>query len=237
LIAFLSDKLWFPPVDQADPDGLLAVGGDLSPQRLLLAYSQGIFPWYEADYPILWWAPFPRPVIFLKDVHLPRRFKRILKKELFTVSFDRCFERVILACARLREAQGEKTWITPEMQQAYIHLHLLGYAHSVEVWQKDKLVGGLYGVSIGRAFFGESMFHLVSNASKVGLWHLICFLRQNKFLFIDCQQKSKHVEMFGAREVDLNTYQKILGKAIKSTNLKNWQHNLTSEKIWEMENC
>ena len=218
----MNDKLWFPPLEQADPDGLLAVGGDLSPKRLLLAYSKGIFPWYEAGSPILWWAPFPRPLIFLDDVHLPRRFKRILKQNLFTVSFDYCFEDVIFYCAQVRESRGEGTWITPEMKEAYLKLHLLGYAHSVEVWQQDILVGGLYGVSIGRAFFGESMFHLASNASKVGLWHLIRFLEQNKFLFIDCQQKSKHVEMFGAKEVDQTTYQKLLDKAIREPTLKTW---------------
>ncbi|MDQ7031323.1 MAG: leucyl/phenylalanyl-tRNA--protein transferase [Desulfonauticus sp.] len=220
-IFFLTEEPVFPPVELADPDGLLAVGGDLSCFRLIAAYSSGIFPWYEEEGPILWWAPFPRPLIFPSKAHLSKSLKRVLKKKIFNVSLDTCFDQVIQLCAGLRE----KTWITLEMKRAYKKLHRLGYAHSVEVWSGRHLVGGLYGVSIGRAFFGESMFHLQADASKVGLWALICFLRKHNFVFLDCQQSSELVLRFGAIEVDRSKYLALLKRAISKSSLIRWRQN------------
>ncbi|WP_456324364.1 leucyl/phenylalanyl-tRNA--protein transferase [Desulfonauticus submarinus] len=219
---YLNSKPIFPPIEFADKDGLLAIGGDLSPERLISAYSMGIFPWYEKDTPILWWAPFPRPVIFPSEFHISKSLKKILKKNIFSITFDANFFEVIFSCAELRKEQG--TWLVPEMIEAYSNLHKLGYAHSVEVWKDGKLVGGLYGVSIGKAFFGESMFHLVDNASKVGLWGLLKFLQKNDFIFLDCQQSSPHVLRFGAKEIGRDEYKKLLKHALSYPTLFCWQN-------------
>jgi len=196
---YLSDELWFPPVKEAEEIGLLAVGGDLSPQRLLLAYSLGIFPWYNPGEPILWWSPDPRCVLFPAQVHLSRSLQRVLRRGDFKVTFNRDFPAVIRNCRSVRSLEG--TWITPEMEQAYIDLHRLGYAHSVECWQNGQLVGGVYGVSLGLCFFGESMFSLISNASKVALVCLCAELDKLGFSMIDCQQASDHLISLGAREI------------------------------------
>lgn len=196
---YLSRELWFPPVEQAEAIGLLAIGGDLSPQRLLLAYSQGIFPWYNPGEPILWWSPDPRCVLFPRQVHISRSLNKTLKKELFRVSFDRDFPAVIAACQAQRQQSG--TWITPEMHDAYVQLWRLGFAHSVECWQQDLLVGGLYGISLGHCFFGESMFSRVPNASKVALVRLCQQLSLLGVELIDCQQTNRHLLSLGAREI------------------------------------
>lgn len=196
------DELTFPPVSEAlaEPNGLLAVGGDLSPERLLLAYQQGIFPWYEEGQPLLWWSPDPRTVVAPDGVHLSRSMRRFLRKSDFTVTFDHDFPAVIRACAEPRDYTDD-TWITPAMQRAYIELHRRGHAHSVEVWQNGELVGGLYGVALGRMFFGESMFSRRSNASKTALLALACHLRRLGFELIDCQMPTDHLHSLGAMNV------------------------------------
>lgn len=191
--------LRFPPVDQAlrEPEGLLAAGGDLRPERLVAAYRAGIFPWYEAGQPILWWSPDPRAVLPPERLHISRSLRKRLRHAGFSISFDRAFEAVLRGCAApRRHACG--TWITPEMHAAYLRLFELGLAHSVEVWQKGRLVGGLYGVAIGRIFFGESMFSRVSDASKVALVYLARHLQAWDFPLIDCQLPNPHLERMGA---------------------------------------
>ncbi|MGA2402388.1 MAG: leucyl/phenylalanyl-tRNA--protein transferase [Syntrophobacteraceae bacterium] len=193
----LTDELIFPHPSLADPGGLLAVGGDLSPGRLLLAYSRGIFPWYSNPSPILWWSPDPRLVLFPDEFKISRSLSRVIKKQVFAVTMDRAFDEVIRACAHARE----ETWITGEMMEAYRALHKLGYAHSFETWHAGKLVGGLYGVALGRAFFGESMFSAMSDASKVALAHLVNFAAGQGYGFIDCQTATEHLKRLGAREI------------------------------------
>ncbi len=198
----LDDGLWFPPVERAEDYGLLAVGGDLSAERLLLAYSLGIFPWFNPDEPILWWSPDPRCVIFPTRLHVSRSLRRFMAKQLYRISFNENFSAVISLCRQLRAGiDGSGTWISPEMEAAYSNLHQLGFAHSVECWDGDQLVGGLYGVCIGRCFFGESMFSLSSNASKVVLVHLLEHLHQQGFELLDCQQATDHLISMGAEEV------------------------------------
>jgi len=191
----------FPPVELAEPEGLLAIGGDLSPQRLLLAYSSGIFPWYNHGDPILWWSPDPRCVLFPAELKVSRSLAKVLRAERFEVTFNRAFQQVMTTCGELRRHQGDGTWITAEMIEAYCHLHELGFAHSVESWQDGELVGGLYGVCLGRCFFGESMFHTVSNASKVAFVTLVRRLAQLGYRIIDCQQTTTYLLSMGAVEI------------------------------------
>ena len=192
----------FPDVELAltDPDGLLAVGGDLSTKRLLAAYAKGIFPWYSDDQPIMWWSPDPRSILKLDDFKISRSLNKTLKKNIFHVTMDTAFNDVIRACAKTRK-DGFGTWITAEMLDAYCELHRLGYAHSVECWFEQKLVGGLYGLSLGHAFFGESMFTLKTDASKVALAFLVKQLKQWQFDFIDAQVSSEHMTRLGAKEI------------------------------------
>ncbi|MFA5678544.1 MAG: leucyl/phenylalanyl-tRNA--protein transferase [Pseudomonas sp.] len=196
------DSLDFPPVTEAllDPNGLLAVGGDLRPERLLSAYRQGIFPWYEQGQPLLWWSPDPRTVLAPQAVHLSRSMRKFLRKSRFTVTFDRDFSAVIQACAEPRDYTAA-TWITPTMQRAYTELHRRGHAHSVEVWEDDQLVGGLYGVALGKAFFGESMFSRRTNASKTAFIALACHLQHLGCELIDCQMPTDHHNSLGAVEI------------------------------------
>lgn len=182
------------------PNGLLAAGGDLSPDRLLAAYRLGVFPWYETGQPILWWCPDPRAVIFPGELHVARRLKRFLAQEPFEASFDRSFDAVVAGCARTKDPDIG-TWITPEMISAYRELHRLGHAHSVEIWAGDNLVGGLYGVAVGRAFFAESMFSRAPNASKAAMIFLVGELRSHGFRVMDCQLPSRHLATMGAREI------------------------------------
>lgn len=188
----------FPPVERAfrEPDGLLAAGGDLSSARLLAAYRRGIFPWYESGQPILWWSPDPRMVLFPDELHLSHSLRKTLRRQTFTVTFDAAFNDVIVACANPRPDQGG-TWITPEMRRAYLRLHREGHAHSIEVWRGTNLAGGLYGIRIGRVFFGESMFSRESDASKVALAHLC----RHGYDLIDCQVESPHLRRLGARAI------------------------------------
>ena len=194
--------LRFPPVDVATPEGLLAVGGDLRPERLLEAYRHGIFPWYNDEQPILWWSPDPRTVLFPEKLHVSRSLKRSLRPGLFSVTLDTCFRDVMRHCAGPRPQYPDGgTWITADMLDAYQCLHELGYAHSVEIWQAGELVGGLYGVALGGAFFAESMFTRVPNASKVALVCLVRQLHAWGFRLMDCQQSSPHVTALGAESI------------------------------------
>ncbi|MCB1758477.1 MAG: leucyl/phenylalanyl-tRNA--protein transferase [Gammaproteobacteria bacterium] len=191
----------FPPVERAErePNGLLAVGGDLRPERLLNAYRNGIFPWYSEQQPILWWSPDPRMLLFPGKIKLSRSLRKSLRNRPYQVTFDRAFTKVMQACAEPR-ATTDETWITAEMLSAYTHLHALGHAHSVEVWTQQKLVGGLYGVACGRVFFGESMFSRERDASKVALAHLCRLLARWEFRLIDCQVYSGHLLSLGAEQ-------------------------------------
>ena len=223
----LVDEPIFPPPEYADPSGLLAVGGDLSKERLLAAYRLGIFPWYSEDQPILWWSPDPRLVLDLKDFKISRSLRKTLKRGIFQVTFDHAFEEVIRACAVVpREAQNG-TWITDEMEKAYIKLHGLGYAHSVESWFGGKLAGGLYGVSVGKCFFGESMFHLKTDASKVALATLVEKLKSWDFHFIDSQMTTEHMLSLGAKELPRRIFLKRLQLALRYPT-KRWRWHADS---------
>ncbi|MFZ5813087.1 MAG: leucyl/phenylalanyl-tRNA--protein transferase [Thermodesulfobacteriota bacterium] len=208
------DDLRFPPPSLAGPEGLLAVGGDLSVPRLLSAYSQGIFPWYDATSPILWWSPDPRPVLFPAELHVPRRLERMLRQNRFDIGFDMDFPAVIRACAGVRRPGQRGTWITQAMTRAYIDLHRAGFAHSVEARLDGRLVGGVYGVALGRAFFGESMFHLEPDASKAAFVVLVRRLEALGFHFIDCQQTTAHLARFGSREVPRAEFLSLLSRAL-----------------------
>jgi leucyl/phenylalanyl-tRNA---protein transferase len=213
----------FPPVDRASPEGLLAVGGDLRPERLLEAYRHGIFPWYNDDQPILWWSPDPRAVLFPNKLHVPRSLKRSLRPNVFTVTLDTSFRHVMEQCAGPRPQYPEGgTWITGDMLDAYTRLHDLGYAHSVETWQDGRLVGGLYGVAIGGAFFAESMFTRVDDASKVALVRLVRQLQAWDFRLIDCQQSSPHVRRFGAEEIPRSEFMAHLTAAVALPDRRGW---------------
>jgi leucyl/phenylalanyl-tRNA---protein transferase len=219
----LVDDLVFPPPDYADPSGLIAVGGDLSSERLLEAYRVGIFPWYSEDQPILWWSPDPRFILEPDEFKVSHSLKKTLQRKCFQVTFDRVFEEVIAACATVPREGQRGTWITPEMHDAYIKLHGLGYAHSVETWFGDKLVGGLYGVSLGKAFFGESMFHHKADASKVALAMLVEKLKSWSFHFIDSQMTTEHMISLGAKEIPRRIFLKRLQSALRhSTKRGKW---------------
>ena len=202
MIPWLDRDEPFPPVELAlqDPNGLLAAGGDLSPRRLLDAYARGIFPWFSGDDPLLWWSPDPRMVLFVGELHLSRSLRRVIRSGPFEIRMDTAFREVMLACAEPRPGQ-DGTWITPAMVDAYTHLAALGHAHSIEAWAGDRLAGGLYGVAIGRMFFGESMFARQTDASKVAFAGLVRQLERWDFELIDCQMATSHLASLGAREI------------------------------------
>ncbi len=197
----LTDKLIFPDPRLATTEGLLAVGGDLSPERLILAYQLGIFPWYGEEEPILWWSPDPRCVLIPKNIYVSRRLERLIKQKRFRLTCNRAFDQVVKTCADIRINRGEETWLVEDMQGAYKKLHMLGFAHSVEAWCAGKLVGGLYGVAIGKFFFGESMFHSQPNASKVILAQLARHLEREGFVLLDCQVPNPHLLSMGAGHI------------------------------------
>ena len=211
----LSRELAFPSPHEADPGGLLAVGGDLGSARILLAYSMGIFPWYSEGEPILWWSPDPRCVLDLDDFHVSRRLRRVLNQGRFRVTFDEDFRGVIRACASVERRGQEGTWITPEMERAYVRLHEAGVAHSVECWLGEDLVGGIYGIALGRGFFGESMFHRETDASKVVVARLVDRLAGWDFHFIDAQVTTSHMLSLGAREVPRALFLEDLEEALR----------------------
>lgn len=221
----LTNEIIFPPADFAEPDGLLAIGGDLSAPRLITAYRQGIFPWYSEGDPILWWSPAPRLVLLPEQFHLPRRLGRTIRKQVFKVSADTAFADVISNCASLRRESGEETWITEEMIHAYIHLFELGFAHSVECWYEGELAGGLYGVCLDRIFFGESMFSRKRDASKVALATLVRFAEEIGIRAIDCQMSTAHLMRFGSREMERQEFQEILDQFIQT---------IAAQKKWRL---
>ncbi|MEQ9465864.1 MAG: leucyl/phenylalanyl-tRNA--protein transferase [Ekhidna sp.] len=205
----LTDDLIFPPVEGAQ-DGIVAVGGDLLPERLVIAYQSGIFPWYSEGDPIIWWSPDPRFVLFPEELHVSKSMYRVLKKEDFSVTVDQNFEEVIQKCRRIPRRGQKGTWITEEMELAYIRLHDMGIAHSVEVWENDELVGGMYGVRSGKVFSGESMFSKVSNASKVALISFIQRFQKEGGVLFDCQVHSDHMASMGAKEIGREEFLKYL---------------------------
>jgi leucyl/phenylalanyl-tRNA--protein transferase len=208
---------WFPPLEQAleEPAGLLAAGGDLSPERLIAAYRRGIFPWYSAGQPVLWWSPDPRAVLFPEEFRCTRSLAKRLRNGGFVASLDRDFIAVIDGCAAPRAA-SPGTWITSEMRGAYLQLHRLGCAHSVEIWHEGALAGGLYGVRLGGIFFGESMFSRERDASKAALAHLVAVCRRNNLAAIDCQLPSRHLASLGARNIPRSQFQALLREHVRT---------------------
>ncbi len=216
-------ELIFPPISRAEPHGLLGIGGDLSPERLLLAYQSGIFPWFSEGDPILWWSPDPRFVLYPSQLKVSKSMKQVLKKDLFEITYDQDFRSVITECQQAYRPGQRGTWITHEMLEAYVHLHALGYAHSVEVWQEGLLVGGLYGVSLGKSFFGESMFTKVSNASKAGFIQLVRELQAREFTLIDCQVHTRHLESLGAQLIPRKEFLREIEASFQNPGLRgNW---------------
>ncbi len=208
----LNNSIAFPPVSEANNDGLLAIGGDLSVPRLLEAYHHGIFPWYDEDQPILWFSPDPRMILFPNELKISKSMKQLLRRNTFSVTFNKDFENVIDNCASIDRVDQLGTWITPDMKKAYTTLHKMGYATSVEVWKDSELVGGLYGVWLKdkNVFCGESMFSKVSNASKYGFVKLVEFLKENEVKLIDCQVHTNHLESLGAKEIPRDDFMKFL---------------------------
>lgn len=223
----LNEHIQFPPPEYAEDDGLLAIGGDLQPERLLMAYKQGIFPWYSKGDPILWWFTSPRLVLFPGEFRVPKRIARYAKAASVEITFDCAFQRVISECAEVRTELNAETWISPEMQKAYTTLHHLGFAHSVECWQNNLLVGGLYGITLGRIFFGESMFSRIKCGSQFALIALMEYVKSKNFQLVDCQMTTNHLLRFGAREISGREFQIRLKKNIK---------NLTPHNDWKNGN-
>lgn len=207
---FLTKDLYFPPVSQASIEGILAVGGDLSVERLQLAYKNGIFPWFDADEPILWWAPPKRMVVFPNDYKVSKSMRNILNQNKFQITFNQNFKSVILHCQNIFRKGQQGTWITEDIIQSYCKLHEMGIAKSVEVWQNKKLVGGLYGIDLENVFCGESMFSIVSNASKVAFIWLVNYLKTNNYSLLDCQVHNYHLENLGAFEISRAKFMTIL---------------------------
>jgi leucyl/phenylalanyl-tRNA--protein transferase len=228
MIPWLTSDLSFPPHELAliEPNGLLALGGDLSCKRLIQAYSKGIFPWFNEDEPILWWSPDPRTVLFPAELKISRSLRKALQKHDYQISVDCSFDQVIAACAMPRRNQSG-TWINSGMIKAYRELHRMGHAHSVETWMDGKLAGGLYGVALGRVFFGESMFSRTTNASKIALVHLVKQLARWRFGIIDCQMKTAHLASLGAREIPRTQFTRTVEELI---------HYGGIEGTWRLDN-
>lgn len=220
-VAALESNTPFPPLSHAlkNPNGLIAIGGDLTPQRLLDAYRHGIFPWFSEGEPILWWSPDPRMVLFPPELKISRSLAKRLKRQDYVVRFDTDFRAVMQACSQTPRDGQPGTWIVPEMIDAYCQLHELGYAHSVETWIDGKLVGGLYGVKLGNMFYGESMFHHVTDTSKIAFVHLVRWLQQIDVGMIDCQMHTPHLATFGAREIPRNMFAAKLAELVNSTHV------------------
>ncbi len=206
----LGDDYKFPPPQSATKEGIVAVGGDLNPLRILEAYKNGIFPWFSDDENLMWWSPDPRMILFPEKIKISKSFKSFLKKNEYRVSFNENFEDVIESCSNIKRVNQKGTWITNGLKQSFIKLHEMGYAHSVEVWQNGVIIGGLYGLDLGNIFCGESMFSVKSNASKVGLYFLCQELKRNNYRFIDCQVPSQHLSSLGAVEISRDNFLKKL---------------------------
>ncbi|WP_407520510.1 leucyl/phenylalanyl-tRNA--protein transferase [Lacibacter sp. MH-610] len=213
-LTLLDESLWFPPVTDATEDGLLAIGGDLSTERLLLAYRNGIFPWFNEDEPPLWWCPHPRCVLFPEELYISKSMKQLLKRNAFTVTVNRAFEEVIDQCGATRKEQ-EGTWITDEIMDAYIQLHRLGFAVSIEAWNNNELAGGFYGIRMGKVFFGESMFSRQSNASKYAFISYVLQLQKEGVVLIDCQVYTEHLVSMGARMIDRDLFLSIVKENVE----------------------
>ena len=223
-VYLLDESHFFPDPRYSNKDGLIAIGGDLSQGRLLSAYSKGIFPWFSEESPILWWSPDPRMVLFPGEFRVSKSLRLLIQKNHFTVKFDQNFREVIRQCASVPRKDQQGTWITDEMVEAYSRLHEAGYAHSVESYHEGKLVGGLYGVSLGRAFFGESMFHIMTDASKAALYYLVRQLQLWDFQIIDAQQKTRHLKSLGGRTIPRDEFLRMLEIALDHESFKgNWQ--------------
>jgi leucyl/phenylalanyl-tRNA--protein transferase len=207
---FLSERLEFPPVERANTEGLLAVGGDLSPERLLLAYQNGIFPWFNEDALILWWSPDPRMVLFPNKIKISKSMRKVINSNQFRLTINTCFEEVVSNCSTIKRVGQEGTWITKEMKNAYLKLHKKGYAKSYEVWENNQLVGGLYGIDMGHVFCGESMFSTKSNASKYAFIMLAQEFQKEDKQLIDCQLHTPHLESLGAEEIPRASFLEIL---------------------------
>ena len=216
----------FPSVEKASPEGIVAMEGNLSPGMLLSAYKQGIFPWYSAGEPILWWSPNPRMVLFPDNIHISKSMKRNFNKQKFSFSMDNQFSEVINSCGGIPRKHEDGTWITSEMKDAYIYLHELGWGHSVEVWEDNELVGGLYGLSIGSVFFGESMFSKKTDASKAAFIVLAQTLGKLGFSMIDCQLYTPHLESLGAEKIDRKEYLELLNKGLEADTHRGTWHNM-----------
>jgi len=219
-VFLLTDKIAFPHPHLASSEGLLAVGGDLSQERLLLAYRMGIFPWFSDDEPILWWSPDPRLVLYPREIKISKTLNKIMKKGLFKVTMDSAFVQVITQCAQIRLQNNEGTWIVKDMIDAYCKLHESGFVHSVETWHQGELAGGLYGVSLGKCFFGESMFTRISNASNIALVKLVEYLNTLSFDMIDCQLTTEHLLRFGAKEIPRVSFLNQLEESLKAPTKK-----------------
>lgn len=226
-VFLLSDTIEFPPPHLASEEGLLAVGGDLTQKRLLLAYRMGIFPWFSNNEPILWWSPDPRLVLYPQEIKTSKTLKKIIKKEVFKVTMDLAFNEVINQCAQVRLKKNQGTWIIEDMIEAYCQLHESGFAHSVEVWRQGELAGGLYGVSLGKCFFGESMFTRISNASNIALVKLVEYLKKLSFDMIDCQVATEHLTRFGARQIPRIRFLNQLEKSLRAPTRKGkWDYKV-----------
>ncbi|MEO0323528.1 MAG: leucyl/phenylalanyl-tRNA--protein transferase [Myxococcota bacterium] len=233
-VHLLSDALLFPPPEGASPEGIVAVGGDTSPERLRLAYGQGIFPWPVEGYPLLWFCPDPRFVLRLGELHVGRSLRKAIRRAPYAIRFDTAFSEVMAACAEVPRPGQSGTWITPELEAGFAALHAEGIAHSVEAWEGDTLVGGLYGVSLGLAFFGESMFALRPDASKIAFATLGAQLRQWGFHFVDAQVHTPHIQRFGARDIPREDFLRALGTALATeTRLGPWSLELDADQVLE----
>lgn len=213
-VYLLNESPIMPDPSQADAEGLVAIGGDLDYKRLINAYKLGIFPWYEEGSEILWWCPDPRLVLFPEDLKISSSMRKLLKKNIFNITYNKCFVEVIAHCKNIDRNDQGGTWITNEMEDAYINLHNLGYAHSIEVWFEKELVGGLYGIKLGNIYFGESMFSKVSNASKIGFVHLVKDLSEKGIKMIDCQVKTDHLVSLGAKDISRIEFLEVLKGAL-----------------------
>lgn len=218
MVFLLGNELFFPHPSLADSSGLLAIGGDLNPQRLILAYRFGIFPWYSEGEPLMWWCTQPRFVLFPQELHIPKSMRSLLRKDVFKVTENLAFEQVIRQCSKVPRPNQEGTWISPEMIDAYITLHKMGIAVSVETWKDEELVGGLYGIRIGKVFYGESMFALTPDASKFAFIRFVQRLAADGFMLIDCQMETDHMKRFGGRNIDLESFLDILQR--------NWKYEV-----------